>query len=39
MGPIGGGSHAVGEWVDLPSIAIQAKRNAILMSRLAREKR
>ena len=39
MGPAGGGSHAVGEWVDLPSIAIQAKRSAILMSRLAREKR
>lgn len=39
MGPIGGSSHAEGEWVDLPSIAEQAKRSAILMSRLAREKR
>ncbi|WP_066797390.1 M20/M25/M40 family metallo-hydrolase [Sphingomonas soli] len=39
MGPIGGSLHAEGEWLDVPSIAIQAKRSAILMSRLAREKR
>lgn len=39
MGPVGGVLHAEGEWLDVPSIAIQAKRSAILMSRLAREKR
>ncbi len=39
MGPIGGSLHAEGEWLDLPSITMQAKRSAILMSRLAREKR
>ncbi|RYD95120.1 MAG: M20 family peptidase [Sphingomonadales bacterium] len=39
MGPIGGSLHAEGEWLDVPSIATQAKRSAILMSRLAREKR
>lgn len=39
MGPVGGSLHAEGEWLDVPSIAIQAKRSAILMSRLAREKR
>jgi glutamate carboxypeptidase len=35
MGPGGTGSHAAGETVDLPSIRRQAKRAAILMSRLA----
>ena len=39
MGPSGGMLHAEGEWLDIPSIALQAKRSAILMSRLAREKR
>lgn len=39
MGPVGGSLHAEGEWLNVPSIAIQAKRGAILMSRLAREKR
>lgn len=39
MGPSGGTLHAEGEWLDIPSIALQAKRGAILMSRLAREKR
>ncbi|RYY32538.1 MAG: M20/M25/M40 family metallo-hydrolase, partial [Sphingomonadales bacterium] len=39
MGPVGGTLHAEGEWLNLPSIAVQAKRSAILMSRLAREKR
>ena len=39
MGPSGGTLHAEGEWLDIPSIALQAKRSAILMSRLAREKR
>jgi len=39
MGPAGEGAHAPGETVDLPSINRQAKRAAILMSRLAMEKR
>ena len=39
LGPDGRGSHAPGEVVDIPSIAKQAKRAAILMSRLARERR
>ncbi len=37
MGPNGGGSHAEGESVDLPSIVRQAQRAAILMGRLADE--
>lgn len=37
MGPDGAGSHAEGESVDLGSIARQAQRAAILISRLARE--
>jgi glutamate carboxypeptidase len=36
LGTAGGGSHAPGETVDLASIPRQAKRAAILMSRLAR---
>jgi len=39
MGPAGAGSHAPGEQVDIASIFRQAKRAAILMSRLARERR
>lgn len=39
MGPVGGNLHAEGEWLDVPSIALQAKRAAILMSRLAVERR
>ena len=39
LGAAGDGAHAPGETVDLPSIARQAKRAAILMSRLARERR
>ncbi|WBY09648.1 M20/M25/M40 family metallo-hydrolase [Sphingomonas sp. 7/4-4] len=39
MGPSGGTLHAEGEWLDIPSIALQAKRSAILISRLARERR
>ena len=39
LGPAGSGSHAPGESVDIPSIARQAKRAAILMSRLAKERR
>jgi glutamate carboxypeptidase len=39
LGPAGDGAHAPGEAVDIPSIWRQAKRAAILMSRLAAEKR
>ena len=39
LGAAGEGSHAPGETVDLPSMARQAKRAAILMSRLAKERR
>lgn len=39
LGTYGGGAHAEGESVDLPSIPLQAKRAAILMTRLSREKR
>ena len=39
LGPAGAGSHAPGEWVDISSIYKQAKRAAILMSRLAKERR
>lgn len=37
MGVAGGRAHAPGEWVELPSISRQAKRIAVLMSRLAEE--
>ncbi len=36
LGPAGEGAHAPGESVDLPSIPRQAKRAAILMTRLSR---
>ena len=39
LGPSGDGSHTDKEVVDLPSIPKQAKRAAILMSRLAAERR
>ena len=39
LGAAGGGSHAEGEWIDLTSIPLQAKRVAILMTRLSRERR
>lgn len=39
LGPSSTGDHAPGEAVDLPSLAKQAKRAAILMTRLSREKR
>ena len=39
MGAAGDGSHAPGETVDIPSIFRQAKRAAILMSRLGKERR
>jgi len=39
LGPYSTGDHAPGEAVDIPSIARQAARAAILMSRLSAEKR
>ncbi len=39
LGPYSTGDHAPGEAVDIPSIARQATRAAILMSRLSTEKR
>jgi glutamate carboxypeptidase len=39
LGPASEGDHAPGETVDIPSIARQAKRAAILMTRLAAEPR
>ena len=39
LGPASSGDHTPAETVDLPSIAKQAKRAAILMSRLASEHR
>ena len=36
LGPFGTGMHAVGETIELPSIAVAAKRAAILMHRLTR---
>ena len=38
MGASGDGSHAPGETVDIPSIFKQAKRTAILLTRLSRER-
>ena len=34
LGAAGGGAHAEGEWVELDSLARQAQRMAILMTRL-----
>jgi glutamate carboxypeptidase len=39
MGAGGGGAHAEGEWVDLVTLARQAKRSAVLITRLSREAR
>ncbi|HEX6603877.1 MAG TPA: M20/M25/M40 family metallo-hydrolase [Sphingomicrobium sp.] len=39
LGPASDGSHTSAEVVDIPSISKQAKRAAILMSRLAKERR
>jgi glutamate carboxypeptidase len=39
MGVAGEGSHAPGETIDLKTLPLQAKRSAILMYRLSREKR
>ncbi len=34
LGPGGGNDHTVDEWIDLPTLALQTKRAAILMHRL-----
>lgn len=39
LGVAGGGAHAVGEWIDLGSIPLQALRSAAFITRLSREKR
>lgn len=39
LGAAGKGAHAAGETVDLPSLSRQAKRAAILMTRLAAQRR
>jgi len=39
LGTAGEGAHAVGETIEIASIARQAKRAAILMTRLSRERR
>ncbi|HEY0013501.1 MAG TPA: M20/M25/M40 family metallo-hydrolase [Allosphingosinicella sp.] len=39
LGAAGGGAHAVGEYIMLDSIARSARRAAILMTRLSRERR
>jgi glutamate carboxypeptidase len=39
LGPSSSGSHTASETVDIPSIFKQAKRAAILMSRIARQRR
>jgi glutamate carboxypeptidase len=39
LGPASSGSHTATETVDIPSIFKQAKRAAVLMSRLARQRR
>ncbi len=36
LGPGGGDDHTVDEWIDLPTLAIQTKRAAVLMHRLTR---
>lgn len=39
LGAGGGGAHAQGEWIDLDTLTRQAKRAAILITRLTRERR
>ena len=39
IGPTGGGSHSVDEWLDLPSLEKSAVRAAILIYRLTRDPR
>ncbi|MEZ4415479.1 MAG: M20/M25/M40 family metallo-hydrolase [Gemmatimonadota bacterium] len=34
LGPGGGNDHTVEEWIDLPTLSVQAKRAAVLMHRL-----
>ncbi|HBD97102.1 MAG TPA: peptidase M20 [Gemmatimonadetes bacterium] len=36
LGPGGGNDHTVDEWIDLPTLAMQSKRAAVLTHRLAR---
>jgi glutamate carboxypeptidase len=36
LGPGGGNDHTVDEWIDLPTLAVQTKRAAVLMYRLTR---
>ena len=36
LGPGGGNDHTVEEWIDLPTLAMQTKRAAVLMHRLAK---
>ncbi len=36
LGPGGGNDHTVDEWIDLPTLAMQTKRAAVLMLRLTR---
>lgn len=38
LGSAGSGDHSDAEWIDVPSLAKQAKRAAILMSRLSTER-
>jgi glutamate carboxypeptidase len=39
LGVAGGGAHAEGEWIDLPSIPLQALRSAVFITRLSKERR
>jgi len=39
LGAGGGGAHAEGEWIDLDTLPIQARRAALLITRLTREPR
>lgn len=39
LGAGGGNAHALGEWVDLDTLPRQAKRAAVLITRLTRERR
>ena len=36
LGPGGGDDHTVDEWIDLPTLALQTKRAAVLIHRLTR---
>jgi glutamate carboxypeptidase len=38
LGAAGGGAHAEGEWIEVDSLARSARRAAILMTRLSRER-